>query len=88
MNKEYAIDLLQQALNRLKHRQGGTDEESTAGAYWRLAQVLDLYLNPRMNRTEGKEHADFVRETCGVICRKCRTPNGGVQAPCAAKKPT
>ena len=88
MDKEYAIELLQQALNRLKGREGGTNEECTAGAYWRLAQVLELYLAPRMDKTEGKEHADFIRKNHGVICRKCSTSNAKVHGqpavPCNA----
>ena len=69
--KERAIQLLNEALTRIK------DEPKNAiggwqcgAAYWRLAAVLRGYLEPRLIKEEGKEHAEFIINAHGKLNRK------------------
>ena len=67
IERNEAIQLMEEALSRIKHPSG---REQTGGAYWRLAVVLGDYLSPRLEANEGKQHADFIRETHGVIIKR------------------
>ena len=43
IERNEAIQLMEEALSRIKHPSG---REQTGGAYWRLAVVLGDYLSP------------------------------------------
>lgn len=71
MQKDEALLLLQQAMDRIKgepinHKGRGWQ---CGDAYWRLSQVLEYYLFPRLEEQEGKEHTDFIIENHGKILR-------------------
>lgn len=71
MDRNKAVGLIKDALHRIEHPSQNAKgmPEQTGGAYWRLAQVLEKYLAPRLDEMEGKEHANHIRETHGVIHR-------------------
>jgi hypothetical protein len=71
MKKDDALLLLRQAMDRIEgeprnHKGRGWQ---CGGVYWRLSQVLEYYLFPRLEEQEGKEHADFIIENHGKISR-------------------
>ena len=70
MDRDDAIKLLEEALNRLKHPTTNAIGKSCkiGGVYWRLAKVLEKHVEPLLDEYEG-EHADFLRKNHGVITR-------------------
>lgn len=62
MDKKDALLLLDQAIYRIKHepRNHGNRGWQCGGAYWRLADVLKQYLEPRLAQEEGDKHAEFL----------------------------
>lgn len=71
MTKAEAIKLLEEATSRLKHDHQNANGGSwqAGGAYWRLAKVLRCCLAPVLDEVEGKEHADFLRATHGILVK-------------------
>ena len=72
VSREEAILLVEQALHRIlnepiNHGQRGWQ---CGGAYWRLAQVLELYLYPRLAMEEGAEVASRIINDHGKIFRE------------------
>lgn len=62
MEKSHAIELLEEALTRIKSpkpNSRGSDFQA-GGAYWRLAKVLGEYVLPALGQCEGQEHANFL----------------------------
>lgn len=69
MTRQNAIGLLEEALRRLAHPSPNANgaSEQTGGAYWRLAQVMTDYLEPRLVTNEGAEHAQHLIATHGRV---------------------
>ena len=70
MDRDEAIKLLDEALNRLKNPSNNANGKpcQVGGVYWRLAKVLEKHVEPLLDEFEG-EHADFLRKNHGVITR-------------------
>lgn len=69
MDKQQAINLLQEALNRLENPSGNANggDIQLGGVYWRLAKVLNDYVDVNMGEQEGCKHAKFIRYSYGAI---------------------
>ena len=72
MTRESAMLLVQQAFERIRGepKNHGNRGWQCGGAYWRLAQVLELYLYPRLAMEEGHEVASRIIKGHGKIIRE------------------
>ena len=66
-----AVDLVEQALLRLKNpgKNANGGNIQLGGIYWRLAKVLDQFVNRNIVEQEGESHALFIRKTHGILIR-------------------
>jgi hypothetical protein len=71
IDKQEALLLLEEAMSRISREPPNAKDLGwqCGGAYWRVAQVLEYYLLPRLEAEEGKEHAEFILRTHGKITR-------------------
>ena len=63
MNRQEAIILLREALDRLERpsQNANGGEIMMGGVYWRLATVMREYVDKELDTHEGAEHAAHIR---------------------------
>ncbi len=69
LSKEEAVLLLYEAIDKIHREKGCKSEYVLEGAFYRIVNVANEYLHPRMVAQSGRQHADTIARIHKIACQ-------------------